>query len=1157
MPVQGPQWTEFLSCLVCFKVFDDKLHQPISLGCSHTVCKSCLLKLQQLKCPFDQSSITVGVKDLPVNNALLQLVSDGVHKHNFDVTSLAENAKYYTSATKCIEDLALLLKPLLYEAHLPKADLDEDCSKKLGSVAQLNCVLSRPMQRKLVTLINCQLLEEEGRSRVMRAARSLGERTVTELILQHQNPQQLSANLWAAVRARGCQFLGPAMQEEVLSLILLALEDGSALSRKVLVLFVVQRLEPQYPHASKTAIGHVVQLLYRASCFKVTKRDEESSLMQLKEEFRTNETLRREHDSQIVEIALEAGLRISPEQWSSLLYGDAHHKSHMQSIIDKLQTPQSFNQSVSELMIALERTGDPCNLQRLRPHLEFLASVDPSPDMPAPSWENLDAVMKAVKTVVRDLFDFLNSFSNRKHELLPLQNARYKTSMCRDLAQKGVCPRSSSCTFAHSQEEIDKYRLRNKKMGARMTSAPTSASLTAKEKVELAEVNRTMERKMSDNGSQSTARPIAVRLEPPAGGQRTDTADKPNPPKKKEDISTSMGALALQSLSGTNGVLPQTPEALALQSLTGTNGVLPQTPDTVSFVPTPHTANRGSVTTTPKEPYVVSQQGPPVEIMPPNGGYQFTQLPYQAAVPPPMYVSRYSSTPAYPYVSTESTAYPNYVSYDGTTLPVSTDQWSQQQQYYPSQTVPYVPGVQALDMGMFGPGLIQPGSHLNSCDQARETLTDLHSRRNEILAKLHQNSQFGCRKPACEPPLYPPKYPVSCVPQQSVGHYGPSAMQTHRSQPSVDMRHACLNERSIVIIDPRTDHPTSLGSCLQERSIVHDGLPPRNVHSNSVTSQAGLLHTTALFTAVTDSVNVAKTSALETSVRWQKNERDDQNTKQKWQDLIICIKSGCPPCLSSTSSGSYVPWSSEECGTSLEEDGGGSRETSFHTTNVSWVKVNHQEGSEVQNEMIKRDYPRLESYIPFYPKVSGLGPISRLSTTAKFKMTEPMHVTTEESMGKMIPDLTGEQTKTCSSSPDPKHFTIEEILSHDMYPIIPAQFSTDDIILRKRTTIGPKSEPQHTWECCIPTSQNYLHEELARLQNKLANASNSDERLAYELQAIEFKISLGLPIQVDIHEKPTLDPKRRLEQMDEHFSQQLIMDEIDAQLLGLIQPRNT
>ena len=65
-------------------------------------------------------------------------------------------------------------------------------------------------------------------------------------------------------------FLGPAMQEEVLKLVLLALEDASALSRKVLVMFVVQRLEPHFPQASKTSIGHVVQLLYRASCFKVS-----------------------------------------------------------------------------------------------------------------------------------------------------------------------------------------------------------------------------------------------------------------------------------------------------------------------------------------------------------------------------------------------------------------------------------------------------------------------------------------------------------------------------------------------------------------------------------------------------------------------------------------------------------------------------------------------------------------------------------------------------------------------------------------------------------------------------------------------------------------------------------------------------------------------
>jgi RING finger and CCCH-type zinc finger domain-containing protein len=100
--------------------------------------------------------------------------------------------------------------------------------------------------------------------------------------------------------------------------------------------------------------------------------------MQLKEEFRNYEALRREHDAQIVQIATEAGLRIAPDQWSSLLYGDAAHKSHMQSIMDKLQTPQSFSQSVQELMIALQRTGDPGSLLGgLRNSLELLASIDP------------------------------------------------------------------------------------------------------------------------------------------------------------------------------------------------------------------------------------------------------------------------------------------------------------------------------------------------------------------------------------------------------------------------------------------------------------------------------------------------------------------------------------------------------------------------------------------------------------------------------------------------------------------------------------------------------------------------------------------------------------------------------------------------------------
>ncbi|XP_058843058.1 roquin-2-like isoform X1 [Acipenser ruthenus] len=466
MPVQAAQWTEFLSCPICYNEFDESKHKPISLGCSHTVCKTCLNKLHRKACPFDQTVLNTDIDALPVNFALLQLVgAQEPDQQTVHLSNVAES-KHYEAAKKCVEELALYLKPI-------------SGGKGVASLSQSS--LSRPMQRKLVTLVTCQLVEEEGRVRALRAARSLGERTVTELILQHQSPQQLSANLWAAVRARGCQFLGPAMQEDALKLVLLALEDGSALSRKVLVLFVVQKLEARFPQASKTSIGHVVQLLYRASCFKVTKRDEDSSLMQLKEEFRTYEALRREHDAQIVHIAMEAGLRISPEQWSSLLYGDLAHKSHMQSIIDKLQSPESFAKSVQELTIVLQRTGDPANLNQLSPHLELLANIDHNPDAAPPTWEQLEDVMVAVKTVVHGLVDFIQNFSKKGLETpQPQPNSKYKTSMCRDLRQQGGCPRGASCTFAHSQEELEKYRMRNKKISASVRTFPVSQILLGK-----------------------------------------------------------------------------------------------------------------------------------------------------------------------------------------------------------------------------------------------------------------------------------------------------------------------------------------------------------------------------------------------------------------------------------------------------------------------------------------------------------------------------------------------------------------------------------------------------------------------------------------------------------------------------------------------------
>jgi RING finger/CCCH-type zinc finger protein len=207
------------------------------------------------RCPFDQVVIN---RSLPENEAILSLTdptatSSSISSGPENETSIisADDRVHYDAAITSTKQMAALLRPSHpFAMHL-----------------------SRPLQRKVISLLHCQLMEAEGRGKAVRACRSIGERALSEFLIRHQDSQHVSKNLWAAVRTKGCQFLGPAMQEEVLKLVLLALGEDAALSRKVLVMFVVQRLSPHFPHqASMTAIGHVIQLLYRASCFKVSIR---------------------------------------------------------------------------------------------------------------------------------------------------------------------------------------------------------------------------------------------------------------------------------------------------------------------------------------------------------------------------------------------------------------------------------------------------------------------------------------------------------------------------------------------------------------------------------------------------------------------------------------------------------------------------------------------------------------------------------------------------------------------------------------------------------------------------------------------------------------------------------------------------------------------
>ncbi|KAJ9599743.1 hypothetical protein L9F63_026408, partial [Diploptera punctata] len=104
---------------VCCNEFDPTLRSPISLGCGHTVCKTCLSNLHRKQCPFDQvtyistsnlffaifipavvTSINTDIENLPINFALLQLVGASIPE-----TEGNGNIKHLTK-----EDLKIICK---------------------------------------------------------------------------------------------------------------------------------------------------------------------------------------------------------------------------------------------------------------------------------------------------------------------------------------------------------------------------------------------------------------------------------------------------------------------------------------------------------------------------------------------------------------------------------------------------------------------------------------------------------------------------------------------------------------------------------------------------------------------------------------------------------------------------------------------------------------------------------------------------------------------------------------------------------------------------------------------------------------------------------------------------------------------------------------
>ena len=69
---------------------------------------------------------------------------------------------------------------------------------------------------------------------------------------------------------------------------------------------------------------------------------------------------------------------------------------------------QNIAHKITLFKIFISFTLDPGKLGELRPHLDFLATLDPSPDGPCPDWETVTGSLSSVNLVVAGLLTFIH-----------------------------------------------------------------------------------------------------------------------------------------------------------------------------------------------------------------------------------------------------------------------------------------------------------------------------------------------------------------------------------------------------------------------------------------------------------------------------------------------------------------------------------------------------------------------------------------------------------------------------------------------------------------------------------------------------------------------------------------------------------------------------
>ncbi|CAF5002805.1 unnamed protein product [Rotaria sp. Silwood1] len=236
-------------------------------------------------------------------------------------------------------------------------------------------ILSRSTIRTMFSLLHSQYINNEGFLIFIQAAHNLGENVCIDFILHYQSLQELKNNLESALGLQQGQFPEPAIEEKILKLIILLIKCSGISSEQHLMYSVTQLVQRKDQKNIQPSVEYIVRLLLDVPCFEIEQVGESSS-MQLKPAFQKYESLRRVYDSKIIEMAMQCGFYMPPEQWSLLLYGYTTNESIIDPIIDKLLTKTSFQTAIQQYkkIVLLSGAAQSQDLNDLMKHFQFLSN---------------------------------------------------------------------------------------------------------------------------------------------------------------------------------------------------------------------------------------------------------------------------------------------------------------------------------------------------------------------------------------------------------------------------------------------------------------------------------------------------------------------------------------------------------------------------------------------------------------------------------------------------------------------------------------------------------------------------------------------------------------------------------------------------------------